>query len=341
MKLFLTRPCVAVAGGALLLAAAVAHGQSVEVSYTGPTLDRWMYPFNGTPGIRPFVSVFGASGETDFDDRDGQMIIGFDTEADVTPGLGAGSYTISSATVTVMYDGQVEYIYDPTSDPWQAFLPADDPEWIADEDLGQPVELFGLGYRNDFDVFSFAENSPYGGLIGTDIRNAHALGYDEFGEPRDVSNHVRDRFDPKPWAVGQIEGATSGLPVEPLAEIVFEIDVADLEVQAYLGEALDAGRLRLALTSLHLVAQQAGSFPTIFTKENGLVIDGLAAAARLDLVVEIEDSNSADINGDGVVDVADLVEVILAWGACACPADVNGDGIVDVSDLVEVIIAWS
>ena len=49
----------------------------------------------------------------------------------------------------------------------------------------------------------------------------------------------------------------------------------------------------------------------------------------------------ADIDGDGAVNVSDLVEVITNWGVCEnCPADVNGDGAVDVSDLVEVITDW-
>ena len=49
----------------------------------------------------------------------------------------------------------------------------------------------------------------------------------------------------------------------------------------------------------------------------------------------------ANVNGDSVVDVQDLVEVLLAWGPCpACAADVNGDDVVDVQDLVAVVLAW-
>ena len=49
----------------------------------------------------------------------------------------------------------------------------------------------------------------------------------------------------------------------------------------------------------------------------------------------------ADVNGDGTVDVADLVAVLLGWGACrGCPEDVTGDGFVDVQDLVQVINDW-
>lgn len=52
----------------------------------------------------------------------------------------------------------------------------------------------------------------------------------------------------------------------------------------------------------------------------------------------------ADVIENGVVDVADLVAVILAWGQTGhggfIRADVNQDGVVDVSDLVDVITAW-
>jgi hypothetical protein len=48
----------------------------------------------------------------------------------------------------------------------------------------------------------------------------------------------------------------------------------------------------------------------------------------------------ADLTGDGVVDVQDMVELIVAWGACRCTADLDGDGEVDVPDLVQLILAW-
>lgn len=54
--------------------------------------------------------------------------------------------------------------------------------------------------------------------------------------------------------------------------------------------------------------------------------------------------NSPDINGDGVVDVRDLLEVLSAWGDCVpgdlCPADLNGDGVVDREDLQVVLLFW-
>ncbi|MHC5029005.1 MAG: right-handed parallel beta-helix repeat-containing protein, partial [Planctomycetota bacterium] len=53
----------------------------------------------------------------------------------------------------------------------------------------------------------------------------------------------------------------------------------------------------------------------------------------------------ADVDGDGTVTVADLVQVIMAWGTCdpgaCCLADVDFSGQVDTVDLVHVILNWS
>jgi predicted outer membrane repeat protein len=52
----------------------------------------------------------------------------------------------------------------------------------------------------------------------------------------------------------------------------------------------------------------------------------------------------ADLNGDGVVDVLDLLILLDAWGACKdcgdCPADFNGDCAVDVLDLLFLFDNW-
>ncbi len=51
----------------------------------------------------------------------------------------------------------------------------------------------------------------------------------------------------------------------------------------------------------------------------------------------------ADIDGDGMVGVDDLLAVIVAWGSDDPFADIAPDGgdlLVDVDDLLEVILAW-
>jgi hypothetical protein len=51
-----------------------------------------------------------------------------------------------------------------------------------------------------------------------------------------------------------------------------------------------------------------------------------------------------DLNGDGVVNVSDLLILLGQWGSCAdvnnCPADLNGDGVVNVSDLLILLSNW-
>src|SRR5262245_55521911 len=52
-----------------------------------------------------------------------------------------------------------------------------------------------------------------------------------------------------------------------------------------------------------------------------------------------------DVDGDGQVNIDDLLAVISAWGECPqppadCPADLNADGTVDVDDLLTVISNW-
>jgi plastocyanin len=61
-------------------------------------------------------------------------------------------------------------------------------------------------------------------------------------------------------------------------------------------------------------------------------------------ITVLEDGASGDLNGDGVVDVSDLLILLAAWGPCPqsgdCIADLNGDGAVDVSDLLILLANW-
>ena len=50
---------------------------------------------------------------------------------------------------------------------------------------------------------------------------------------------------------------------------------------------------------------------------------------------------TGDVNGDGVVDVLDLLLLLAAWGNLGGPEDVNGDGVVDVLDLLLLLANWT
>ena len=58
--------------------------------------------------------------------------------------------------------------------------------------------------------------------------------------------------------------------------------------------------------------------------------------------VQIEEAQCpADINGDNMVGIADLLAIIDAWGACGgCSADLNDDSVVNVSDVLLLINVW-
>jgi hypothetical protein len=55
-----------------------------------------------------------------------------------------------------------------------------------------------------------------------------------------------------------------------------------------------------------------------------------------------ESGPTADINGDGIVNGADLGLLLGSWGPCAgCPADINDDGIVNGADLGLLLGEWT
>lgn len=69
-------------------------------------------------------------------------------------------------------------------------------------------------------------------------------------------------------------------------------------------------------------------------------VGGVAVAKRIATAIP------GDVNGDGVVDGADLGLLLAAWGACpappqGCPEDLNGDGVVDGADLGLLLAAWT
>ena len=80
------------------------------------------------------------------------------------------------------------------------------------------------------------------------------------------------------------------------------------------------------------------------TAYDAWVARGRSAPVAMDsMVIELDETTlQGDINGDGVVDVVDLLALLADFGSCpGCPADLNGDGVVDVVDLLMVLANWS
>ena len=334
------------AASAALIACVASAAQTWTADLGTPAYDRWMYPFNSTPGTRPTISTFGSEpGAAIFDCRDGQMLVAFDTAGVLPTGLGDG-LNVTRAVLELEVAGNLSFAYDPTPDPWQTFLGPTDPERIADADAGQPVELFGVGYRNGFSLATFAENSPYAPVgaspLAPAVRNAFAATCDPDGTVRDVSRTPRERYAPEPFAIGAIAGVAAGELVPAGRIMRFEIDVLDPGAQRYLRDGIGAGRLALAVTSLTFVQQQSGQFPSFVAKENALVAIGAARAARL--VLEATDGPAcepADLDCDGIVNGDDLGRLLTDWGTCGpCAGDLNGDGAVNGDDLGLLLTSW-
>jgi hypothetical protein len=331
---------------ALPAAAAIAGGTAHAADFRVPSLDRWMYPFNPTPGTRITASAFGSTpGAPEFDSRDGQVIDGFDTATQLPAGLGDG-LTITRCALELEVSNNLAFTYDPTPDPWQAFIAAGDPEWQPDADAGQPVECFALGFRNGFSAQSFAENSPFApaGSVLTlpGIRNAFAAGFGAQGQLIDVSQNPRERFQAQPLATGTIDGLAPGSLVPGGSIMRFELDVSDPDVQAYLRAGVSGGRVLLCVSSLTQVVQGAGPFPSFIMREHPNVTFGLSKPARL-LVDATEGAPcvDADLDCDGSVNGLDLGALLGAWGTCdGCPADLDGDGAVNGLDLGALLGAW-
>jgi hypothetical protein len=331
-----------------LLSVAVAsplRGDTIQGSWTSPSLDRWMYPFNATPGTRPTISTFGSDPTSpQFDSRDGQFVLAFNTAPVVEGGLGVENYTITNAVLTVEFANDRIVAYDPTPDPWQCFLAPNDPRFVADADAGQPVELFGCGFRNGFSATNFLENSPYStppNPLASGVRNAFALSFDNAGAAIDVSNNPRIGFDPLPFGIGQIVGLEAGELIPLRARMSFSVAVNQPQIQGYLREALNRGRLFLVLSSLTFVQQQGGNFPAFYAKENPLVQSGQAQPASLLLTVQTGPTCvAADINCDGAVNGTDLTLLLSFWGTSG-GGDINGDGFVNGSDLAALLGGWT
>jgi hypothetical protein len=279
--------------GAVGIACAGAVGLPVTTradlaSFQQPTLDRWMYPFNFSPGTRTIASTFGSVGTPGFDNRDAQFLVGFNTATLVPTGQGAANYRITSVRLTATDSGGV-FAYDPTYD---AFATSLDP--ALDTDAGRPVEIHGAGFRNGYTGLGFGANdnlppafeerSPFAPAEGE--RNAFALGFDAAGNPRDVSRNVDEGFESDPWAIGTVAGLAPGAVVPADANLVFALDLTNPSILGYFQNALNDGALGLVITSMHEVEQGSTvGTPRFYTKENPLqdVASGTLVAPRLEV----------------------------------------------------------
>jgi len=359
---------VAAASVIALLAAASAAQQ---FDFPTPLYDRWHYPFNFSPGTRPTGSVFSSLGTgvpefQNFNDRDGVVIVAWDTSTLITAGLGPDAYDIQSVTITLTNESSAAWPVDLTPDEWFTFdvnndtfingdgiprgAPGDADGESDDADPGRPIELFGAGFGPVYTSSDWTESSPYVGGTNTAAAPRDPFPF-VFQSGTGVMLHVEDsvegrwneaagvgRFTPTPWAVGVPLGYTPGAQPTPFV-VRFDLDLSLSEgrVRRYFQEQLDQGRVFVEVTSLieTVMFGEPGEIPSFFMKE-GVGLEPGAAAARL-AVVLAEGGPAGDVNGDGCVNLADLAVMLANFGRVgdAGPedGDLDGDHDVDLADL--------
>lgn len=88
-----------------------------------------------------------------------------------------------------------------------------------------------------------------------------------------------------------------------------------------------------------LVVNQIVSFGEDANGEMYIVDQGSGGTSGQ--VFKIVSACPADINGDGTINVLDLIDMLLQFGMVGCsPTDVNGDGTTNVLDLIELLLLF-
>lgn len=327
---------------ALASFAGMASAQPFTASASVPNLDRWMYPFNSTPGSEVRAPVFAALSQTGFDDRDSEMLVRFDTAAQIPSGRPISNYRISRVRVQVTVSNTTDFVfYDPTPDPLSASFQTSDPDYTADGDAGTPVEIYGVGFRNGRTIDTFAESTSFGcpGFPVEGCRSVYPVDVDGAGTRFDISRQVRLKVPSTAWGIGTTTTLTAGQQVPTGTTFNFELDLSRAGVQQYVREALSGGKLMLAITSLHPASGGPGGgtsndYPSFFTKE---APGGIPAT----ILIQGRAFSGADYNGDTVVDFFDYLDFVADFAAGSTESDFNDDGVIDFFDYLDFVAAFA
>ncbi|HKQ48061.1 MAG TPA: dockerin type I domain-containing protein [Phycisphaerae bacterium] len=341
----------------LVFAGAVGRLAAQQFDFAVPSDDQWQYPYNPDPPNRSPGSCFGTVGydlppfNYKFNNRDGIVVVAWDTSGTIPTGQGPASYAISAIRVTLTSVPNAQWPADHSVDEWYTYdisgdqlinadgiprgQPGDTDGESSDTDAGRPIELFGSGFGP---VHAYSTWSEFSFYVGSDQffaapRDPFPFVYrDGTEELLHVEDSVRGYynsgltppfcgppdsqcpFTPAPWAIGAPVNYTPGSQPTPF-DVTFDVDLglSDGRVLQYFQEQLDAGRVIVSVTSLRETTQQAGQagYPSFFMKE---ATDPGALAPRLTIVLSACALGDGDINCDGSVndtDAALFVGVLL------------------------------
>ena len=184
---------------------------------------------------------------------------------------------------------------------------------------------------------------------GVIVRPANA----SFSDVDDLDEQTLPWSLPPDTGVHEIDAAVFNFQYDAL-QATLDVDDVDGAVAplAFVGgqatgNGAEPAQLTFAFDTAGAAPGQYESTIDILTSDEDIPGES-QATLLLHLIVTIEPVGPipGDINGDGVVDVQDLLALFSAWGPCPgppdpCPADINGDGAVDVQDLLALFANWS
>lgn len=358
-KYGLERACSLLALAIALLPTALCRAELAQ--WSEPSIDNWFYSNSFSSGSRilgpSFAGVDVDSETMQFVEnsqngpaRSGTALLAFETTDLITAGLAPHRYAINSVTVSAR--SQVG-----------GFLYEDQPKTQGDllaEALGagiteqQPIELFGVGFRESYIGFDlglagpgqrFAESDPAYSVSGYvaypvigdgagayhDVSNSYSGGFSET-----AAGNQTAPFDAMPWAIGETS-LTAGQTVADDTTFSFEVDLNQPGVTAYLQQSLAGGSVGFFLSSMHPAGFQGvggGAYPQWYMKESvGLFANAEAATLTIDFTIL---PLAGDYNGDGSVTPADYDSWVNSYGQTVSTpgmgADGNLDGVIDAAD---------
>lgn len=196
------------------------------------------------------------------------------------------------------------------SDFWWDWMPA---EIVIESDVHSPVALSQWG---------ITESVCVRGIEGS---SSPIYEFNDDGEEQSLAHIVYDEF------------VAEGETYLDIALGCFEIDWSE---KYDIFEPLDGDGNDLGTTSFVIVIGSSGTTTQEFSTGN---FNGTLQIQVVEYPFEaLDEAVVGDVNGDGTVNVSDILAVISAWGLCSgCNEDLDNSGTVDVTDLLFIIGNWN
>jgi lysophospholipase L1-like esterase len=215
--------------------------------------------------------------------------------------------------------------------------------------------MSGFGVGGDVANGSFEESAPFGGYGWRYFTDAGVSRIEDGAAAHDGSWFLRlsngaATHQPNPADPGDLVEATIWLRGESRGE---EASLTiDFRNQQLYTAPMATFSQTVILTSqwlpytIRAVAPFDTPQPVFHTRLT--IGSGTNDAVLVDLISQsITSGSAADLNGDGIVNGADLANLLAVWGPCAidclaaCQADFNDDCFVNGADLAQLLANWS